>query len=92
MPENEPVLSETLWILQVRKSEDHPWVDYGTHTSDAASILRSYDFAVEHPSPDFPDNRIARAEVQHYIEDPEQLRKLLAQKAAEEKASELQSN
>jgi hypothetical protein len=92
MPESERIHSETLWITQVRKSPDHPWVDYGTHTSDASSILRTFDYWEENPSSDFPDSRIIRAEVERYVEDPEQLRKMLGQKTAEEKSSELQSN
>lgn len=92
MLESDAVHSETLWILQVRKGPKFPWTDYGTHTSDLAAALRIYDYGVEHPSDDFPEIHLARVEVSRHVEDPERLRKLVEQKAAEEKSSELQSN
>lgn len=82
--------SEALWVVQIRESDEHPWVDYGTHKSAWEEQLRVYDYRQKN----CPESqaRLVRATVLRSIEDPEKLREILRQKAVEEESSGLQSN
>jgi hypothetical protein len=78
-----------LWSVQVREDPTYPWVEIGTHRSDAAEILRVYDYRCEH----YPDtqNRITKTHVTIQVEDPELLREALQKDPAQEGAADLQS-
>ncbi len=79
-----------LWITQVREDDGSPWNDFGMHTSDAASVLRIYDFReANHPDEQV---RIAYTKVEVRTEDPERLREILCEKTAGEESPGLQSS
>lgn len=78
-----------LWTVQVREDPTFPWVEIGTHRSDAAEILRVYDYRCEH----YPDtqNRITKTSVVVEVDDPELLRAALQQESAQDGEIALQS-
>lgn len=82
------ISAETLWLIQARKDEESPWIDTGTHKSDAVAVLRVYDYHEEH-TPD-QEQRLVRTTVVNTLEDPEELREHLRRAAAEKETEDLQ--
>lgn len=77
-----------LWSIHLQ-ADDSTWVELGTPNADAAAILRTYDYRLEH----FPEEkiRIARTEVTISVEDVDILRHVLAQEQAQKTGNDLQS-
>lgn len=86
----ELIHTEVLWVIQIRDSEDGPWVDYGTHKASWEDQLRVYEFHREK----YPEaqTRMVRVMVLRSVEDPDKLKEILRQKAAEAETTDLQSN
>lgn len=84
------ISDRSVWHVQFREDEETPWKSIGTHREEWPDVLRIYeDGLTRYPA---HESRIVRTEVRDYVEDPQKLRDLLAEKTAQEELSALQSD
>jgi hypothetical protein len=78
-----------LWSVIIRKEADGPWLQIGTEISDAAAVLRTYDYGVEH-HPEI-EHDIRKVTVIVEKENIETLREKIEQVSAGNESPDVQS-